>query len=147
MSLVNKEGKTALDVLDQFPSKRTDRIRNIIMTSSCHRDSLEPVEQGEVPNRHSGGDVTSSGLNPLYDNVVMANTDHTVGSTVYYAVARVDYEDVSNPCVLVLRTGKRIDVLGANSNGTWLGVSDGQEGNFFASHVDFYQSKIFCGKL
>lgn len=152
ITLVDKNGRTVFDVLDQYPTKRSQDIKDIIVGTSHTSDRELSSMMGDSSHDDEG---ISSVNNPVYDSAANAlgeegmellriplsdRFSHLPKQTVC-AVARVDYYDSCHSEALRLRVGDRMRVIGHNSNGTWTGVLGGTEGNFFASHVDFYEGE------
>ena len=63
------------------------------------------------------------------------------GTQTVHAIARVDFDDHSDQSGLSFKVGDRILVTGMNTNGTWKGRIGEKSGNFFASHVDFFEER------
>ena len=152
ITLVDKNGRAVFDVLDQYPTKRSQDIKDIIVGTS-HTSDREL--SGMMCDSSHDDEGISSVNNPVYDSAANAlgeegmdllripvseRFSHLPKQTVC-AVARVDYHDSCHGEALRLRVGDRMRVIGHNSNGTWTGVLGGMEGNFFASHVDFYEGE------
>ena len=98
------------------------------------------------------GEDATTVYNPIYDsssNVLqyMGEVDQRRiqlhnqldGTQTVHAIARVDFDDHSDQSGLSFKVGDRILVTGMNTNGTWKGRIGEKSGNFFASHVDFFE--------
>lgn len=150
--MVDKNGRTVFDVLDQYPTKRYEEIKDIIVGTSQTADGQLSSAMGDGGNDDDG---ISSVNNPVYDSAVNALGEEGIEmlriplserlshlpKQMVCAVARVDYHDSIHSNAFRLRVGDRIRVVGQNSNGTWVGLLGGAEGSFFASHVDFYEGE------
>ena len=153
ITLTDKNGRTVFEVLNQYPTARSEQIKDIIVGTSQTADRQFSAVVGDDSDDAEG---ISSVNNPVYDStagalqqmsdegldqdrIYLSDRLNPVPKRVVCAVARVDYQDSSHSEALHLSVGDRIRVIGLNSNGTYLGVVGEKEGSFFASHVDFYQ--------
>ena len=153
ITLVDKNSRTVFDVLDQYPTKRSQDIKDIIVRTSQTTDRQLSSAMDD-DGSHDDDGITSVN-NPVYDSAVNALGEEGIEmlriplserlghlpKQMVCAVARVDYHDSIHSNALRLRVGDRIRVIGQNSNGTWVGLLGGAEGSFFASHVDFYEGE------